>query len=249
MFSIFAFSNHEMEKFILHKAESRGHADHGWLKAFHSFNFASYHDPSRVHFGVLRVLNDDTVAGGQGFGKHPHDNMEIVTIPLSGALEHQDSMGHKEVIHSGDVQVMSAGTGIYHSEYNASKDEAVKLLQIWVFPKLNNIEPRYGQATFRREDRINKLQLLVSPGPADSGLWIHQDAWFHIGSLQSGFKTAYSVRKHGNGVYAFVISGDVSINGHSLTTRDALGIWDTDILHIEAIAETELLLIDVPMTL
>ena len=238
-----------MEKTILHKADQRGHADHGWLNARHSFSFASFSDPSKVHFGVLRVLNDDTVAAGQGFGKHPHDNMEIVTIPLEGALEHQDSMGHKEVIQSGDVQVMSAGTGIYHSEYNANKDKPVKLLQIWVFPKLHNVAPRYGQATFRKEDRINKFQTLVAPGPIDGGMWIHQDAWFQLGSLQKDFHIDYNIQKAGNGVYAFVIEGSVTINGHELGKRDALGIWDTDSLSITATSDAELLLIDVPMAL
>ena len=184
-----------MSKTILHKANTRGHANHGWLNANHSFSFANYYDPSRIQFGALRVLNDDTVAPAMGFGRHPHDNMEIVTIPLEGALEHQDSMGHKEVIQSGDIQVMSAGTGITHSEYNASKDKFVKLLQIWVFPNKQNVTPRYGQTTFRKEDRVNKLQEIVSPGPKEDGMWIHQDAWFHLGSLQKGFETKYDLKK------------------------------------------------------
>jgi len=238
-----------MEKTTLHKANTRGHADHGWLNARHSFSFASHHDPDRMHFGVLRVLNDDTVAGGQGFGRHPHDNMEIITIPLEGALEHQDSMGHKEVIQSGDVQVMSAGTGITHSEYNANKDKPVKLLQIWLFPNKHNVAPRYGQATFKKEDRINKLQQIVSPGPSADGLWIHQDAWFHLGSLEKGFQTEYNLKKEGNGVYAFVINGDVSINGTSLNKRDGLGISGTDKLRIQADSDAEILLIEVPMDL
>ena len=238
-----------MEKTTLHKANTRGHADHGWLKANHSFSFANYQDPSRMHFGVLRVLNDDSVAPGQGFGRHPHDNMEIITIPLEGALEHQDSMGHREVIQSGDVQVMSAGTGITHSEYNASKDKFVKLLQIWVFPKLHNVTPRYGQATFKKEDRINKFQQIVSPGPTAEGLWIHQDAWFHLGALQKGFQTKYTVKKEGNGVYAFMIEGDATINGVSLNKRDGLGISDTGKLSILADSNAEILLMDVPMEL
>jgi redox-sensitive bicupin YhaK (pirin superfamily) len=239
----------DMEKTTLHKANTRGQADHGWLNARHSFSFAGYNDPARVHFGVLRVLNDDIVAPGQGFGRHPHDNMEIITIPLEGALEHQDSMGHKEVIQSGDIQVMSAGTGITHSEYNASKADYVKLLQIWVFPKLHNVAPRYGQATFKKEDRINKLQQIVSPGPADHGMWIHQDAWFHLGSLEKGFQTEYKLKKAGNGVYAFVIEGDVTINGISLNKRDGLGMSDTDRLSITAESNAELLLMEVPMEL
>lgn len=238
-----------MEKTILHKADARGGADHGWLKAKHSFSFASYQDtdPARIHFGALRVLNDDTIAPGMGFGRHPHDNMEIITIPLEGALAHQDSMGHKEVLHSGEVQVMSAGTGLYHSEYNASETDYLKLLQIWVFTRKNGVTPRYGQAHFDKVDRINKLQPIVTPGPTESGLWIHQDAWFHLGSLQKDFKSDYSFKKSGNGVYAFVIEGSVTINGQELNKRDALGVRDTDSLSIEAQADTELLLIEVPM--
>ena len=236
-----------MEKTILYKAGTRGHADFGWLKTDLSFSFANYYDPARIHFGALRVLNDDTIAPAQGFGTHPHDNMEIVTIPLEGAVEHQDSMGHKEVIQSGDIQAMSAGTGITHSEYNASSDKYLKLLQIWVIPKLRNVTPRYGQASFKKEDRINKLQQIVSPGPTDDGMWIHQDAWFHLGSLQKGFQTEYTFKKAGNGVYAFVIEGDVTINGVSLNRRDALGVTDTDKLSILADSDAELLLIEVPM--
>lgn len=236
-----------MSKTILHKANTRGQANHGWLVANHSFSFANYYDPSRIQFGALRVLNDDTVAPAMGFGKHPHDNMEIVTIPLEGALEHQDSMGHKEVIQSGDIQVMSAGTGITHSEYNASKDKFVKLLQIWVFPNKGNVTPRYGQTSFRKEDRINKLQEIVSPGPKEDGMWIHQDAWFHLGSLQKGFETKYDLKKKGDGVYAFLIEGDVTINGVSLNKRDGLGISETDQVSIVADSDAELLLIEVPM--
>jgi len=236
-----------MEKTILHKANTRGHADHGWLNAHHSFSFANYYDPTRVHFGALRVLNDDAIAPAQGFGRHPHDNMEIITIPLEGAIEHQDSMGHKEVIQSGDIQVMSAGTGIAHSEYNANKDKALKLLQIWVIPRAEDVTPRYGQATLRREDRINKLQEIVSPGPMAEGIWINQDAWFHLGSLQKGFQTEYKIKKEGDGVYAFVIDGNVTIDGVSLNKRDALGITDTGKLSITADSDAELLLIEVPM--
>lgn len=236
-----------MEKITLHKANTRGHANHGWLNAYHTFSFADYQDMSRVHFGVLRVLNDDTIAPGNGFGKHPHNNMEIITIPLEGGVAHKDSMGHEEVVKAGEVQVMSAGTGITHSEYNASKDSYLKLLQIWLFPSEGNVTPRYGQAAFKKEDRINKLQQILSPGPTDTGLWIHQDAWFHMGSLQKGFATDYLVKKPGNGVYAFVINGDVTINGHALNKRDGLGIEGSDVLHIQADSDAELLLMDVPM--
>ena len=236
-----------MEKLILHKANTRGHANHGWLDAHHSFSFANYYDPARIQFGALRVLNDDNIGAGQGFGRHPHDNMEIITIPLEGAIEHQDSMGHKEVIQAGDIQVMSAGTGVTHSEYNANKDKALKLLQIWVFPKVQNVSPRYGQATLRKEDRINKLQQILSPGPAEDGMWINQDAWFHMGSLQKGFQTDYTFKKQGDGVYAFLIDGNVTINGTSLNKRDALGVSGTDKLSITADSDAELLLIEVPM--
>jgi len=238
-----------MSKTTLHKANTRGHANHGWLDAHHSFSFANYYDPSRIQFGALRVLNDDNIAGGMGFGRHPHDNMEIITIPLEGAIEHQDSMGHKEIVRAGDIQVMSAGTGVAHSEYNANKDQALKLLQIWVFPNKQNVTPRYGQATLRREDRINKLQQIVSPGPAEGGdgVWIHQDAWFHLGSLEKGFKTEYALKKAGNGVYAFLIDGNVTIDGVSLNKRDALGISETDKFEITADSDAELLLIEVPM--
>jgi redox-sensitive bicupin YhaK (pirin superfamily) len=236
-----------MEKTILHKANTRGHANHGWLDARHSFSFAGYSDPARVHFGALRVLNDDTIAAGNGFGRHPHDNMEIITIPLEGAIEHQDSMGHKEVLSTGDIQVMSAGTGITHSEYNANKDKALKLLQIWIIPNKHNAAPRYGQMTLHKEDRVNKLQQIVSPGPVEDGMWIHQDAWFHMGNLDKGTQIGYQVKKPGNGVYAFVIDGSVTIEGVSLNKRDALGITDADTLSILADSDTEVLLIEVPM--
>jgi redox-sensitive bicupin YhaK (pirin superfamily) len=240
-------NNNNMEKITLHKANTRGHADHGWLNAFHTFSFSDYSDPSRVHFGALRVLNDDSIAPAMGFGRHPHNNMEIITIPFEGAVAHKDSMGHEEVVKVGEVQVMSAGTGIQHSEYNASKTDYLRLLQIWLFPKEGNVTPRYGQASFKKEDRVNKLQQILSPGPVDDGLWIHQDAWFHLGSLDKGFSTDYQIKRPGNGVYAFVISGDVTINGTSLNKRDGLGIEDTDVLHITADSDAELLLMEVPM--
>lgn len=232
---------------ILHKANTRGHANHGWLDTNHTFSFAHYHDPARIQFGALRVLNDDFVEGGKGFGTHPHDNMEIISIPLSGDLEHKDSMGNVAVIKQNDVQIMSAGTGIYHSEYNKNRDKAANFLQIWVFPKEKNVEPRYDQVTLKPEDRVNKLQQIVSPTKDDEGVWINQDAWFHLGNLKKGFQTDYAVRRKGNGVYAFVINGDVTINGQSLNKRDGLGIWDTDKLSITADNDVELLLMDIPM--
>ncbi|MCE2935732.1 MAG: pirin family protein [Flammeovirgaceae bacterium] len=232
---------------VLHKANTRGHANHGWLDSHHTFSFAHYYDPNRIHFGALRVLNDDIVEGGMGFGTHPHDNMEIISIPLEGDLEHKDSMGNTAVIRQNDVQIMNAGTGIYHSEYNKSKDKRVNFLQIWVFPKKRNIEPRYDQITFRPQDRVNKLQQIVSPSHEDDGVWINQDAWFNLGTFTKGFTTTYQLHQKGNGVYAFVIQGDVRVNGQLLNQRDGFGIWDVDGLEISTDSDAELLLMEVPM--
>lgn len=234
-------------KTVIHKAETRGHANHGWLNSHHTFSFAGYHDPSRVHFGALRVLNDDIVQGGRGFGQHPHDNMEIISIPLKGTLEHGDNTGGRGIIKSGEVQIMSAGSGIAHSEKNASPTEAVNFLQIWVFPKEKNIQPRYDQKLFSAEERINKFQTVVAPEKNDSSLWINQDAWFSLGNLQSGSTTEYTLNKNNSGVYAFVIEGDVTINGEKLNKRDGLGVWDTDKLSIVADSNAEVLLMEVPM--
>jgi quercetin 2,3-dioxygenase len=232
---------------ILHKGQTRGHANHGWLDSHHTFSFANYYDPTRIHFGVLRVLNDDIVSGGKGFGTHPHDNMEIISIPLEGDLEHKDSMGTTAVIRQNDVQIMSAGTGIYHSEYNKNPDQKVNFLQIWVFPKEQDIKPRYDQKTFDPQGRINKLQNIVSPVKSDEGVWINQDAWFHLGSFGKGFVTDYSVKQSGNGVYAFILKGDVTINGQALNKRDGFGITGTDKISIVADSDAEILLMDVPM--
>lgn len=234
-------------KTVLHKANTRGHANHGWLNAYHTFSFAGYYDPERIHYGVLRVLNDDTVAPGMGFGMHPHDNMEIITIPLEGSIAHKDSMGNSAVIKYGDVQVMSAGTGIRHSEFNPNEDQPLKLLQIWVFPNKKNVTPRYDQITLKLEDRHNKLQQILSPNTNDEGVWIHQDAWFHLGKFDKGVKSEYEIRRNGNGVYAFVISGDIEINGQKLNARDGFGISDTNLLSISADSDSEFLLMDVPM--
>lgn len=234
-------------KKVLHKADTRGHANHGWLNAYHSFSFAGYHEPSRVHFGALRVLNDDTVSGGMGFGTHPHDNMEIITIPLSGQLEHKDSMGNTGIISKGEVQVMSAGTGIQHSEKNKNSKEDLKLLQIWVFPDTKNVEPRYDQKAFDLAASKNQLINVVSPIGEKEGLNIHQHAWFHLGKLDKGTRIQYELKDKHNGVYAFVIDGDVTINGEKLNRRDGLGVSETDTLEIMADSEAELLLMEVPM--
>lgn len=234
-------------KSVLHKADTRGHANHGWLDSHHTFSFAGYHNPTRVNFGALRVLNDDVVKGGGGFGQHPHDNMEIISIPLRGALEHGDNTGGRGVIKSGEVQIMSAGSGIAHSERNASKSEDVNFLQIWVFPKVRNIQPRYDQKLFSADDRINKFQTVVAPEENRDSLWINQDAWFSIGRLSKDFFTEYKVNKNGNGVYAFVLEGDVTINGEKLNKRDGLGVWETDMVSFSADSDAEVLLLEVPM--
>jgi quercetin 2,3-dioxygenase len=235
-------------KSILHKANTRGHANHGWLDSYHTFSFSSYYDPARVHFGALRVLNDDTVSGGMGFGAHPHENMEIISIPTSGALEHKDSMGNVQVIQQGDVQVMSAGTGIQHAEKNKNQKEEVSFFQIWVFPSKKNVAPRYDQKNFSDADKQNKLLTVVSPlGTEDGGVQIHQDAWFSLGKLDKDFITTYELKKKENGVYAFVIEGDVTINGEKLNRRDGLGIAEADRLEIKADSNAEILLMEIPV--
>ena len=237
-----------MTKTIYHKASTRGHADHGWLNSYHTFSFAGYHNPERVHFGMLRVLNDDTVQAGQGFGTHPHNDMEIVSIPLEGDLEHKDSMGNTAIIRHGDVQVMSAGTGIYHSENNHNNDRLVKFLQIWVFPNKKGVTPRYDQITLDINDRRNNYQQIVSPNPDDDGVWLHQDAWFHLAQFDRGFSLDYEIKKTGNGVYAFVLSGELEVNGTKLDTRDGFGMWDLDKFSVKALSQdAEILLIEVPM--
>ena len=237
-----------MANIVLHKAETRGHANHGWLDSHHSFSFANYYNPERMHFGALRVLNDDRVDPGMGFGTHPHDNMEIISIPLEGDLEHKDSMGNTTVIKNGDIQVMSAGTGIQHSEFNKNSDRQTKFLQIWVFPNKHNVTPRYDQITLNINDRHNKLQQILSPSSDDEGVWIHQDAWFHLGKFDNNFITKYSLKKKENGVYIFVLKGDFSINEQKLNERDGLGIWDIENFKITANSQdSEILLMEVPM--
>ena len=234
---------------VLHKAETRGDANHGWLHSRHSFSFGNYYDPQRMHFGALRVLNDDKVVAGRGFGMHPHNNMEIISIPLEGDLEHKDSMGNVAVIKSGDIQVLSAGTGIAHSEYNKNTDKAVKFLQIWVIPNKQNVTPRYDQITLDVKDRHNQLQQVLSPNPEDAGVWIHQDAWFHMTNLEKGKALTYPLnRPEKNGVYVFVLRGKVTVNKQSLENRAGFGVWDVDQLDIDATEDTELLLMEVPLT-
>jgi len=235
-------------KKIFYPAEKRGHNDIGWLKANFSFSFGPYYDPEKVHFGALRVLNDDIIAGGTGFGTHPHDNMEIITIPISGALEHKDSMGSIGVINAGDVQVMSAGTGITHSEYNHSKTEAANTLQIWLFPKVRNIKPRYDQKSFTDVLKLNELTTLVSHDKTNPDtLWINQDATFTMGDFEPGQQINYEIKQPGNGVYVFVIDGAAKIDDSILNKKDALGVYDTSSLTIETTAKSRLLLMEVPM--
>lgn len=234
-------------KKIFHPANERGQSDHGWLKANFSFSFANYYNPEKMHFGALRVLNDDIITGGAGFGTHPHDNMEIVTIPISGALEHRDSMGNIGVIHSGEVQAMSAGSGVTHSEYNHSKTEAANTLQIWVFPKERNIKPRYDQKNFTDELKPNQLVTLVSPDTSGGAIWINQDATFSMGDFEKGHEFMYDIKHQGNGVYVFVIDGAADVAGTQLNKRDALGVYDTSSLTIKTEANSRLLFIEVPM--
>ncbi len=234
-------------KSVLHKANTRGHANHGWLDSHHSFSFANYYNPERMNFGVLRVLNDDIVASGRGFGTHPHDNMEIISIPLSGDLEHKDSMGNTTVIKQGDVQVMSAGTGIRHSEYNKNKDQEVRFLQIWLFPNQKNVEPRYDQITLDAKATKNQLNQILSPNADDAGVWIHQNAWFHLGDLEAGCQENYTLNDPNNGLYTFVLEGDITVGDQKLNRRDGYGVWDTAAIDIKADSDAKVLLMEVPM--
>ena len=233
-------------KKTIHRADSRGHADHGWLNAHHSFSFANYYNPERIRFGTLRVLNDDIVQPGEGFGTHPHDNMEIVTIPLRGELAHKDSTGNKEVIRPNEVQIMSAGSGLTHSEFNNSKTEEINLLQIWVFPKEKNIKPRYDQKIFDPADRINKIKTVVSASDKDA-LWINQDAYFSLSCLEKDKAVNYQIKSKGNGLYVFLIEGKIEIGGETLDKRDAIGLEQIDGIEIKAVETSEVLLIEVPM--
>jgi hypothetical protein len=234
---------------VIHRAESRGHANHGWLETHHTFSFANYYNPDRTNFGVLRVLNDDKIAGGTGFGKHPHDNMEIISIPLGGALEHKDSMGSEGVIRDGDVQVMSAGTGVYHSEYNHLSEGETSLLQIWLFPNKKNVKPRYDQISIENLKKENEFYQILSPSPEDQGVWIHQNAWFHLGDFDKNVSTEYKIKSSQNGLYAFLLEGEAKINGEELSKRDGIGIWDTDKVDFDIKEGSRILLMDVPMSI
>lgn len=234
-------------KTTIHRADDRFAADHGWLKARHTFSFAGQYDPNRVHFGALRVLNDDSVAGSMGFGMHPHDNMEIITIPLQGSLRHKDSMGHQGVIKSGDVQVMSAGTGLFHSEHNAEIDTAVSLLQIWVFPKVKDVTPRYDQKYFDETERKNKWQYVVSPDGTEGSLWVHQDTWFALTNLDAEKALDYTLHREDSGLYVFVIDGSISVNGTTLDKRDGAGFEGEQAFNITAAADSKILVMEVPM--
>ena len=234
-------------KTVFHPSDSRGYANHGWLEARHSFSFASWYQPDRLHFGALRVLNDDIIQGGMGFGTHPHDNMEIVTIPLKGDLEHKDSMGNSAVIREGDIQVMSAGTGVQHSEYNNSPDKEINLFQLWLFPNKQNVKPRYDQLPIRSLHQKNEFFQILSPSANDQGVWIHQDAWMHILDADQDQSFDYVLQSPENGVYLIVIEGEVEVDNQTLFRRDAIGIWETDKLTIKTKPDAELLLVQVPM--
>lgn len=236
-------------KTIIHKSGDRGHANHGWLNAKHSFSFANWYNPEKIHFGALRVLNDDEVAAGMGFGKHPHDNMEIITLVQEGALEHKDSMGNGSVMKPHDVQVMSAGSGVFHSEINPSKDEKLKLFQIWVFPDRNNVTPRYDQKTFLPEGRKNKWQEVIKPDTQTEGdaIFIYQQAWFSLADLDKDNKLTYTSHKNGNGAYLLVIEGSVEVNGEKLEKRDAIGITEYESFDVKASEDARILVMDLPM--
>ncbi len=234
---------------VIHKANTRGDANHGWLHSKHTFSFANYHNPDRMNFGVLRVLNDDIVSESQGFGSHPHRDMEIVSIPLEGDLKHKDNMGNETIIREGDIQVMSAGTGVMHSEYNNNPDKPVKFLQIWVIPNKQKVQPRYDQISLEDIARKDKFYQVLSPNKDDQGVWIHQDAWFNIGKFSKGATDEYKLKKTGNGIYAFILEGEVEIAGEKLSKRDGMGIWDTDAITVKATDDARVLLMEVPMTM
>ncbi len=237
-----------MTDFVIHRADSRGVGDHGWHYSRHTFSFADYYNPQRMNFGVLRVLNDDHVEGGMGFGTHPHSNMEIISIPLDGDLEHRDSMGNVSVIRQGDIQVMSAGSGITHSEYNKNSNRAVKFLQIWILPREKNLTPRYDQIILPSNDVRNQFVQILSPNKDDAGVWIHQDAWFHTANIDEGVELHYKLKKQDNGLYIFVLEGEVDVEGHLLDSRDGMGIPNSDkVKLISRSPNCRVLLMEVPM--
>lgn len=235
-----------MMKTVVDKASSRGHFNHGWLKTYHTFSFANYYNPSRVHFGAVRVLNDDSIDPSMGFDTHPHKNMEVVSIPLQGYLKHGDSVENSETITPGDIQVMSTGKGIYHSEFNGSKTEQLELLQIWVLPKVENTEPKYSSYDIRPLLKKNELALIISPD-GETPAALKQDAWFSMGSFDAGKEFDYEIHQAGNGAYLFVIEGEIEIAGQHFSRRDGIGIWDTKEFKVKVNQETTLLLMDVPM--
>jgi len=230
-----------MAQTVLHQAATRDKSDHGWLKSFHTFSFGMHYNPERINFGALRVLNDDWVSGGKGFGEHPHDNMEIISIPLEGSLQHEDSMENVAVIESGEIQVMSAGTGIYHKEFNKDKDQPVQFLQIWLFPNQRNVTPRYQQLRYDSSMKTNQFSQILSPNKDDDG------AWFNIGKFDKTTQTDYQFKNKGDGLYVFVLKGEVKVEGQTLTERDGFGIWETENVRIEAAAGSQILLMEVPM--
>jgi hypothetical protein len=237
-----------MSKSVLHTAESRGVSNYGWLHSRHSFSFGDYYDADRIRFGALRVLNDDMVAPGKGFGTHAHSNMEIISIPLEGDLEHKDSMNNVSVIRHGDIQVMSAGKGIYHSEYNKNKDRTVRFLQLWIYPNIQNVVPRYDQRTINFTLSNNKLLQILSPRQQNGGTWIHQDAWIFICNLNEGVTLNYELKDpEKNGIYIFVINGQLQVNEQTLKTRDGFGIWEVSSILLKGTTDTEFLVIEVPM--
>jgi len=231
---------------IIHRGSSRGHSNYGWLDTHYTFSFANYYDPGRVHFGALRVFNDDNIAGGGGFDRHPHDNMEITTIVLEGILEHKDSMGHTLQIKQDEVQVMSAGTGIFHSEYNADQKIPVKLFQIWIYPSLKNITPRYDQKTFNPAERVNRWQTLVSPDEAGA-LMLNQKTWISRINLQAEKHITYGMHDKSYGAYVFIVEGSALVGSTKLEKRDGIGIFETSEIGIKATGNSDILLIEVPM--
>lgn len=232
---------------VFHKSSTRGYANHGWLEARHSFSFAGYYNPERLHFGALRVLNDDKIAGGKGFGMHPHDNMEIITIPLKGALSHRDDMGNGTTIQAGEIQVMSAGKGVFHSEFNANNDHFCELLQIWIFPNIREVEPRYNQIKLDQSKMENNFLQILSPNPDDEGVWIHQHAWIHMGVFDSEKKFNYTLKDKANGVYIFLIEGKIKANDQELAVRDGYGVWHTEQIDFMTLEKSNILLLEVPI--